>query len=360
MRLHTYEESLLLTSRNVEVGYGADLLDADDNVVDDLTDDLISGSVGRGNYNDIHGTCTIGLLRALDWPNARVRLWQSLSAGGSTVTFPVGVFLLTTPTENLGGEDPGTWEVDGYDKLYLLQHIVTDTYVVPATTGYLDAVRTALTVSGYTGLPPLLDGTAQAKVLDEDYVWVLDADNPISWLRIINDLLAAIGYSGLWVDETGRFRSAPYQRPVERASEWTFDLADDRTNIVTPERVVETDEFERLNWWRFIRDDLETRPVENNGQYTVDHTAGGTRYGKIERLTAADQESLVTQGNRIVDEDTRVVRRLEISTGPLPILGHFDVATYKDPDMPGPLKVLAHSWEMPLDGSDVSLTLEVI
>lgn len=359
MRAYTPEEYRLLTARNVTVGFGAELLDENDQVLEDLSADLAGGEVERSNYSTVHGTCTLELLRALDWTTARVRPWQTLRDAAGSARFNLGVYLLTTPEQPLG-EDTTTYTVQGYDKLHLLQHIVGDTYVVAAGTGYLDAVRQAITDAGVTGLPPLFDGTAQDKTLPEPMVWVLDPSDLTTWIGVVNDLLSAIGYRGLWVDHDGRFRSEPYQSPAIRPPEWVYDLADPRTNIVGPERTLTVDEFEQLNWWRFIRDGLDTRPLEGTGQYTVDRRDGAPKRGKIERLTAADQESLVAQGDQIVDTDTRVTRKLEISTGPLPILGHFDVATFLDPEL-GALKVLSHSHTIPLDGGDdVSINLEIL
>lgn len=360
MQPTTTEQRALITARNVTVGYGADLLDENDNVIGDLSQDLVGGKVERGNRNTIHATCTITLLRALDWDTARVRLWQRLTTSTATSLWYLGVYVLTTPKETVGDEAPGSWDVVGYDKLVLLRHAVPDTYVVPSGTKYLDAVLQAINDAGVTGVPAALDQAAADKTLDTDFVWVLNPQQPTVWLTLINDLLAAVGYQGLWVDEVGQYRSHPYVRPSDRGSEWTFDLADPRTNIVGPQRTLETDTFERLNWWRFIRENTDTRPTEGNGQYTVDRSGAGTKYAKVVRLTAADQESLVAQGDRIVDSDTRVVRRLNITTGPMPNLGHFDVVRIEDPSLPTITRAMAHSWSTTLDGSDTSLVLEVL
>lgn len=76
----------LIEAPNVTVDYGAELLDADDNVVSDLSPDLVDGSVAYTADAEVHTTCKVDLLRDLDWPNARVRLWQSLESGSYPVT----------------------------------------------------------------------------------------------------------------------------------------------------------------------------------------------------------------------------------------------------------------------------------
>ena len=354
----TATDLALLTAANLTVDFGAELLDANDMLIEDISADLIGGTPSRKNYADVHGTCSIDLLRALDWPNARVRLYQTLTAGTLTKRYNMGTFLPTVP-DHAVGETPPTFSVGGMDKLHLLQGFVGDTYVVPTGDGYLAAATAAITAAGVTGLAPLFDGAAQNKTLTEPMVWVLDPSDLTSWLRVINDLLAAIGYRGLWVDGDGRFRSEPYQNPATRPSEYTFDLNDPNTNIVGDPRTYSVDEFEALNWWRFIRDGMNVAPVEGAGQYTVDRSAGGVQRRKPVKVTAADQAALVSLGDRTVTEDTLVTRRLKITTGPMPVLGHFDVVTLIDPVL-GTLKCLVHSYSTPLNGDEVTYDLEVI
>jgi hypothetical protein len=92
--------------------------------------------------------------------------------------------------------------------------------------------------------------------------------------------------------------------------------------------------------------------------YTVDQSAGGSKVKSVQALNVADQTALEAAGDALVQQATQVRQTLTISTGPLPILGHFDVFTYLDGELA--LKCEAQSYTIPLDGSDVSLTLEVL
>lgn len=359
MQPYTAAEAAALVSRQVVVDYGLDLLNDEDQVVGDLTPDLAGGTVARSNYAAVHGTVDLTLHRALDWGTARVRPWQAVTGKGVTVRRNLGVYVLTTPDTVATDDDAPTYEVQGLDKLHLLQHEIGDTYVVPAGTAYLDAARQAITDAGVTGLPALFDGTAIDKATTAPLVWLLDTEDPATWLRVVNDLLAEIGYRGLWVDQDGRYRAEPYQSPAVRPVEWTHDLDDDRTNIVGPERTLTTDTFDRVTWWRFVQDDLGVQPVEGAGLYTVARPDGGPERRRVLKVRAADQAALVSIGLQEIDKAERRTRTLEITTGPLPILGHFDVSRIEDPDL-GTLKVLTQSHEIPLDGGDVSLTLEVL
>jgi hypothetical protein len=74
---------------------------------------------------------------------------------------------------------------------------------------------------------------------------------------------------------------------------------------------------------------------------------------------AAGQSKLVDLGDRRVSLDRRVTARLDVSTGPLPGAGHWDVFTFVDV-VAGSRKVLASGWRMPLDGGDVAWDWEQI
>lgn len=355
----------LLTGPWVQVTGGLELLDTSDVLIDDISDDLDSGSVSRNMYAAVHGTCSLKLARELQWGRDRVRPYLTLSAGGVEARFNLGVFVLTTPKRNVE-ESPETFDVTGYDKLHLLQGPIGDTYTVPAGTSYLTAVATVIAAAG-AGTNVNLDGTASAKTLPADMVWPLSETEQASYLKVANDLLAAIGYRGLWADQNGTYRSEPYLAPAQRAVEWAFDLDDARTNIVGEQRTVTSDVWGVPNWWRFIQRSLETAPSEGAGQYTVTNASSGLssyaslgRYvRKVVYLDAADQAALVSQGNRIVAEDQQVLTTVALTTGPFPIAGHFDVATYSDRAY-GVQKVQAREWQMSLLGEDMSWTWEVV
>ena len=181
----------------------------------------------------------------------------------TSARFNLGVYALTSP-ESPRGEDPVTYEVDGYDLLYLLSRTGPgDTYVVNAGTGYLAAAQAAITAAGISA-PVQFDGTLAATTLPTAMVWVL-TEQADSWLRIINDLLAAINYRGLWADEDGRLRSGPYAAPETRAVEWVFDTANLRTNLVGEERTMSADVWGIPNVWRFVRRGMTVQPVEGAG-----------------------------------------------------------------------------------------------
>lgn len=347
----------ILTAPTLVTDFGVDLLDDDDRPVEDISEHVQSLSVSRDLHADIHGSCDLTLTRDLRWGLDRVRPWFAVarSESGPWFRWNLGVFLLTTP-EEAAGEEPRTRSVSGVDKLWLLQRAIGDTYVIPAGTSYLDAIRKTLLDAGVTG-GLWLQGDRQETTLDADAVWLL-TDQEVTWLQVINDLLAMIGYTGLWADEAGRFRSEPYQPPVEVGSAWTFDATDVLTGVMGEDRKLSADVYDQPAWWRFVRK-MDTQPVEGDGVYTVDRSAG-VRYPRRKTvfLDAADQAALVAQAQKIVAEDTQNVRVRSMSSSPLP-LTHGDVVTVNDPDFGGTVRAQVAKWTLTDDGQ-MALEVEVL
>lgn len=360
----------MLVAQGAQFDAGLDLLDDQNRFVRELTDDLErdGSDIEYHSAATVPRTCELTLSTELVWGRDRVRPWMTVTVGG--VTSPrlyQGVFGLTTPSSQRGK----AFDVSGFDLLQLLDtNCPGDTYVVDAGTSYVQAVRDVLEASD-VGAPLLLDGTLQATTLDTPMVWaLLPSDDQASWLRIINDLLAAINYRGLYADEAGTFRSGPYMLPAVRPVEWTFDTTDEHTDIVGPDWTEDQDRWAPYNWWRFVRTNMTTQPVLGDGIYEPAINAtdpDATELGRIVRkpvqyVDAADQDSLVAQGDRTVAEDLGLAHTFEISVDPLPIGGHYDIVQLIMASDVGTTsrKCQVSSWTLPLDGSRGTWNLEVV
>ena len=233
----------------------------------------------------------------------------------------------------------------------------------PLSTTYFDSLQSVVTLSG-VGVPLLLDSTARDKLLPATRVWALT--NPIpSWRRILTDLLAEIGYVPPWVDPNGNLRSRPYRDPTVRSVEWTLDVDDPASCIVAEDRTISTEVGDVANWWRFVRTNADTTPVEGDGIYTPDinlsvgpnsTAALGREVRKFVPIEAANQESLVVQGDRIRAGDIASVRTVSLNIDPLPIMGFEDVFALLDGDN-APEKHVAASWTINLNGDPGQLQL---
>ena len=356
---------LLANSASVTVRAGAELLGLDLAVRQDISDNLLGGSVERVMHAPIHGTCKLQLDTELPWSSTLVRPYMELSADGVTARWTVGVFSLTTPAERVN-ESPTTYDVQGYDRLVLLAREVGDSYSVAAGTGYLAAVTAAVAAAGLTGVQ--LDSSAAAKTLPADRTWpILAETTPTTWLGIVNDLLAAIGYRGMYADNDGLLRSEPYADPAARAPEYVLPAYGDRS-LIGEVREQTTDLWNAPNRWVFVQQNAPAAPVAGAGLYVVTNQSDGPTsidqrgltWTKTLQVDAADQGSLQTRGDAVVAADRRATRTLKVRTVPWPAAGHADVYTYDDPALGGAVKVQARQYQLDLTGADTEWLLEVI
>lgn len=365
----------LFDSPILEVTAGLEVLDLGLEVVTDVSDELVGGSVTRNMNARVHGTCTLNLASELDWGTQLVRPYQVLSDGQQSERFDLGVFMLTTPERPLADQPP-VFRVQGYDRLYLLDREVGETYQIVEGTAYRDALTTVFGDAGLTGFR--IDGSAADDVLPKDRVWPLvatttdpdDTAEPVTWLRIINDLLTAINFRGVYVDQQGLFRCQAYSPPTSRAPSFVFDALDPARSIVGVERRVTQDVWRTPNRWVFIRSNLPDGappPSEGAGIYTVVNQSDGPTsvdgrglvWTKVYEYEAASQAALVGLGDRRVSQDRRLVTTINLETGPYPAAGHADIFTYRDEAL-GTVKVQAVSWEQDLLGGDTRWVWEVV
>jgi len=358
----------LLVAPDLSVDFGCEILDASLALVEDISADVSGGTIHRVNAAAVHGTCELTISRELAWGRDRIRPFMVLSsstAGVSDCRFNLGVFLLVTPDTALG-QTPQSWQVTGYDQLFLLQAYTGDTYNVQAGYLVLDAVRAFITAAGVTS-PVLLDSSADAKVLAEEMIWWQTSSDSPTWLQIVNDLLASVGYRGIWVDQDGAFRSGPYVLPELRASEWRLDVGSLTTGIVAADRTVAADVWGAPNRWRFIRNGMGVAPVEGVGRYTTSNpdvgpssiaSLGRVVPAPVTYLDAVDQASLVTQGDRIKAAAMRTTEVIALKLSPMPLAWHADRVTYADAALGADREAQCRSFDLPLTGEDMTYVIE--
>lgn len=379
------EEELRLIQRGgaAHVGFGADLLDMNLNFIRKVP--ILGGSVTRSHLANIHGTCNLELAEDIDYGNQLVMPWQSLRIGKLIGRWNLGPFSLTTPDENFGRK-PYTRSARGYDRLYLLAREVGDTWVAPQGAKVLSEVRRAIAAAGLTGI--LLDGSKQDVTLETEMVWPLvraveesdpfnqtkrerstGLENAVTYLRIVNDLLFAIGYRGLYADPaTGLFRSEPYILPEKRTPEFLFDFNDPQHSIVVPQRTRATNTFKSPNHWVFVRQNMPGNPppvptVANGGVYIVDKVGWDGRKLKWSQqipLDVATNAALIEQGNNRVAADMRKQTTLKVAVAPFPLAGHGDIYEYRDKDMGATVRVQSKTHTIDLRGGNVPMDWEVV
>lgn len=372
----TTAQAALLTATHLDVSAGCEVLNLDLTLATSygvdggISADLVGGSVSRHMNAKIHGTCRLDLTVELPWGSVLVRPYMIVNGE----RFDGGVYMLTTPESPIG-ETPATFSAQGFDRVYLLDREVGRDYSLTVGTTYYDALVQVFSDAGLTGFH--IDGAAVGFTLPVDREWPLVAtstdpdqtDTPVTWLRIINDLLGAINFRGVYADASGVYRCQQYLGPEVRSPVFTFD-ADDVTVDIVGERSRLYDIYKTPNQWVFL---WSNRPggeqdVEGDGMYTVDNLADGATsqvarglvWTKVFRYEAASQAALQSLGDRRVAADLRVSETWRVTTDEWPAAGHFDVFTYRDVAAGGERRVQALEWEYDLTGGRVSWLWETV
>jgi hypothetical protein len=370
----------LLQADDFHMYAGLDLLDTSDNFVADLTDYLRpGGQVARDCNADIQGQCSLTISAKLVWGKDRIRpyvLCGAPSLGLSNVRFNLGIFVATSPDEILGDVEAFTnapmknYAVTGYDKMYFLSLPIGDS--VQIFTGASPLTNIASLISAATNADPkvVLDQSAAGMVLQNDLTYPLSG-TAVRYIDVINDLLVAINYGPLWVDQDGYYRAGPLVSPANLTAEWTFTVQDIYNNLVADPRTRISDTFAVPNWWRFIQNGGASAPTEGSGQYTFTDTSGGfTSYPsrgyyvrKIVSLSTVDQTTLVQVAQQQILLDMNVAETWDVPSGPLPHSGQFDIVNYTDKDIDGGAsfrKCQVQNWTFYLDGTEMDRVMDTV
>ena len=367
VRVHLTPEqvvALIQDTPAVTFSAGCELLTGLDLLVnEDFTDDFIGGSVSRSSYANLHGTATLTIARELPWASAIVRPYIEMSDGTDTARFNLGAYFTSTPARDVS-QFPITYDVACYDLLSILDDPVGDAYGVAEGEPYLEAVESILMGRGV--LRYLIDQDAAAEVLPTDRAWPLDERT--TWLTIVNDLLASIGYAGVWTDWDGQVRCEKYVSPRERSPEWVYDT--ELATSMLGARTSHRDFFTAPNRWVFVLSNNTDgpAPVEGAGKYTYENTyegdtsveARGREITKVVTVDAANQAALVAAAQRTIDADMLIPTKINAATFPNPLHWHFDLVYLNDPAVGSPSNALATQWTLPLDGTDMTQEFTLI
>lgn len=363
---------LIENTSSLATDFGLELIGLDLTVEADVSSDVTAATVRRSSYADLHATADISMTAPLDWGNSIVRPYMTFTGPTSaldttltTMRFNLGAYFIDAPEEDLA-EEPPTYDATCYDILSILDDYIGGDYSVDVGTGYLARVEEILLQRGITSY--IMDQSAAADVLASPKVYTLDEN--ATWLRVVNDLLAGVGYQGIWTDWNGTFRCHAYQTPSDRSPEW-YMSGDVSNTLLTQRRKRIRDMYDSPNRWVFYQSNVtETQPVDGNGRYeytnqnvgltSVEARGGRTITAAPVGVDVASHAALVTYGQRVIDADMLIPTKFTIETAPFPLAWHFDKIAVSDPVIGAAVNVLATSWQLNLDGSDMAWEWTVI
>lgn len=354
----TAQVTTVIQANAPKIGSGLELIGMDLEVEEDLSDDLAGGSVGRESYANLHGSANLELVRSLDWGNSLVRPYYTMDG----VRFDLGAYITSVPTAEVS-QDPPTFDVEAYDILLRLDNRVGATYSVASGARILDEVELILLAQGF--LRYVIDPARADTTMPSARVWPID-DNT-TWLTVVNDLLASVGYQGIWSDWYGRLRCEPYTSPAERAAEWVY-TGDGATSQLSVVRTITRDYFDTPNRWIAVRqNNIEgPTPEEGNGVFTyINELVGPTSVEARGRVItaplimvdAADQAALETAVFQRASADMSVPTTIELGLPVAnPLHWHFDRCYVVDSAL-GIHDVLVTRWVLPLAPSTADMTM---
>lgn len=188
------------------------LLDSEDRPLGAL-DGVTGGSAEVVAQSTLGGSGSLALdhRQDIDWMSHRV---QAVFHDG-VVSWPVGTFLLSSPTENHTAFGV-TYDVGLLTKMNVIhEDTVEDRFSVAKDAAVIPAVVALIESTGETRVAV----TDSDSTLTASLTW----DAGTSKLTVINDLLQAAGYWSLWCDGSGLFRVEPYTNPADRPVAYTFE-----------------------------------------------------------------------------------------------------------------------------------------
>lgn len=363
---------LIENTPSVGTDYGLELLNGDLSVARDVSEIVSAATVKRSNYADLHASASFTLSQPLDWGSSLVRPYYLMTGPISstatvltTMRFNLGAFYVDSPEEDLS-QVPSTFEVTGYDILSVLDDAVGDAYSVDVNVDPLERVEEILLSRGISRYQ--IDKDRTGTLLTSPLVWTME--NNVTWLVVVNKLLEYVGYQGIWSDWNGVFRAQTYTTPSDRSPEWVMGVSVADT-ILTQRSKRQRDFYDAPNRWVFYwtTGTDGPAPVDGAGRYefvnategdTSVEARGGRTITKTVGVDTADQASLVAAAQRTIDADMQIPTQFSFDTAPFPLAWHFDKYTIMDPVLGAAQDVLASSWSLNLDGSDMSHVWTVI
>lgn len=252
--------------------------------------------------------------QAINVSNNRIRLWWVVDGYGE---WPLGVYVLAAPARQYvaGGSSR---DITLIDKLTVIKDdCLTSTLQFAVGANIVNSVISVIQSTGETKIT----STASAATLSTAMAW----EPGTSKLTVINDLLNAAGYWGLWTDRYGQFRIEPYVKPADRPIAYTFE--EGATSIHLPTWTYE------LPLWDATNKVVLVSQANSSGVVMVatatdtnhDSPTSTVSMGRIlnpiieENVQASSQADLQAQADRKLIDNSNTVGKLAVSHAPVPV-----------------------------------------
>jgi len=336
-------------SRRVTFRY--DLLDKNDIKIGWL--DGITGQISYSEANPIKRTAkfTINeyLQHHIDYLSHEIEPWFILHMpGGGTVEWPLGVFLLESPTRSVKGKMSGR-EIGAYDKTIILEEDrFTERYYIAEGTNYVGEITKILNEAGITRIS--IPGTNLTFRADRE-IMIGEKKRDV-----INLLLSEINYNSIGADEQGVFFSKPYIEPALRPVTQLYTTRRDSIISRDPEFKVTLELAGRPNVFIRVARNMDDSSemistfVNDSPLSPLSTINRGRRIPDYEEIDdIPNQLSLNAFVRRVAIEKSAIYSELSFGTALMPMHGSEDIMFCDFPSVfDGAQKFIETAWEMNL------------
>lgn len=333
---------------NREVRFRYDLVNYNDIKIGELTS-IPGGKLRLNSLAQIKRTGSFKFkeseFKDIDWLNDRVQPFFMLKVDKEWMEWPLGVFLISSPSRNVVKSNIYR-NVECYDtSLILLEDKFDTRYRISAGMNYVEAITQIINGAGIWKVSiPTMIGNIK---VDKEF------EIGTSRLEAVNELLGEINYTSIWVDENGNFVSSPYILPTNRTVE--YEYRNDEMSIILPETSTEEiDTFSVANKWVVVASNPETESMVS--RYTNDNASSPTSTTSRKRNIVdyrevndiLDQTTLDNYTQRIAYEASQVYGKFIFDTAIMPHHTYMDCLYCEHDKLGVSNKYIETSWEIEL------------
>ncbi len=305
-----------------------------------------TGQIFFNRFADIKRTArfTIEEDSRINWLTDLVKPSMRLWMGDGWAQFPLGVFVLSTPTR-IWRNGRVYYEVQAYDQSVILQEdCLTSRLFIAAQTPYIQAVSSVLYSAG---LNQVMADSNQS-VLPRDCEFEIGT----SKLQVVNTLLSQINFQSISVDEDGIFCLRKYTSPS--AAQTTYQYTSGQLSVLGTEVLCEQDLYNTPNVFIAVVSNpendeaLQSVYVNDNPTSPLSTVQRGRRI--VSPIYKPDmvesQEALDAIVQRIAHENSQVYEIVTFQTPLMPMHSEAEVLYIDHPNAQG--VYVESAWEMPL------------
>lgn len=293
----------------------------------------------------------IDMVDKIEWLTDRIQPFIMFKMpDGGWIEYPMGIFLISAPVKVEEGEQIYR-DVEAFDGTIILeQDKFTERYTIKAGNKYVSAVIDILKTAGIKKY----NIEDSDKTLSND----LEFEPGTSKILAINELLEAINFTSLWVDEWGYYTSRTYIAPSRKGNDYQY--LDDEFSVIEQGITEELDLFSVPNKWLVTYENVDGTEEEkvflqsvyenkspNSPTSTVNLGRVIVDYRQINEI--ADQEALNEYTERIAFEASQIYEKIKFSTAIMPFHSYMDIVHIRNDTLGIDGQYTETSWRISLE-----------